>query len=622
MARIPEEEIEQLKVQTDLAALVRRRGVKLEVHGANLTGLCPFHDDREPSLIITPSKNLWNCLGACGEGGDVIRWVMKSEGVSFRHAVELLRGGFMPEPSAEVVKMSTVRRLPSPIDTDADDVTALQQVVRYYSETLKASAPALEYLERRGIWSEEAILRFQLGYADRSLGLRLPAANRKAGEEIRSRLQSLGVLRESGHEHLNGCLVVPLFDHEGKVAGMYGRKINDNLRAGTAYHLYLPGPHRGVWNLEAVAESKEIILCESLIDALTFWCAGLRNVTTSYGVNGFTEEMFEALKAHAVERVYIAYDRDEAGDNAAEELARRLAAAGIGCFRLNFPGGMDANEYALKVTPAAQSLTLLVRSAEWMAGPTRLAAAAPAIFSLAAETHERTGDEQLKEKPAADSTLQQIALTPTIHNSQPTIDPYDVVYGDRQYRVRGIEKNLSYEQLKVLLRVSNGELFFLDTLDLVSARHRVTFIKSAAIELGVKEETIRKDIARLHFQLEAVQEQLIKKTLEPQKKGAVMLAADEETEAIALLRDPQLIERIVTDFHRCGVVGEETNKLMGYLAAVSRKLDEPLAILVQSSSAAGKSALMEAVLALMPEEERVQYSAMTGQSLFYMGETD
>ena len=89
-----------------------------------------------------------------------------------------------------------------------------------------------------------------------------------------------------------------------------------------------------------------------------------------------------------------------------------------------------------------------------------------------------------------------------------------------------------------------------------------------------------------------------------------------------LLRDPRLLERIVEDFARCGVVGEETNKLVGYLGVVSRHLDAPLAVIVQSSSAAGKSSLMDAVLAFVPEEQRVQYSAMTGQSLFYMGETD
>jgi hypothetical protein len=80
--------------------------------------------------------------------------------------------------------------------------------------------------------------------------------------------------------------------------------------------------------------------------------------------------------------------------------------------------------------------------------------------------------------------------------------------------------------------------------------------------------------------------------------------------------------RILTDFERAGVVGEHTNKLVGYLAAVSRKLPAPLAVIIQSASAAGKTSLMDAVLAFVPPEERVQYSAMTGQALFYLGETD
>jgi hypothetical protein len=85
---------------------------------------------------------------------------------------------------------------------------------------------------------------------------------------------------------------------------------------------------------------------------------------------------------------------------------------------------------------------------------------------------------------------------------------------------------------------------------------------------------------------------------------------------------PDLVDRIVADMGHCGIVGESANLLAGYLAATSRKLDAPLAILIQSTSAAGKSSLMDAVLNLMPDEERLQYSAMTGQSLFYLGETD
>jgi len=95
--------------------------------------------------------------------------------------------------------------------------------------------------------------------------------------------------------------------------------------------------------------------------------------------------------------------------------------------------------------------------------------------------------------------------------------------------------------------------------------------------------------------------------------------AAERAEALELLKDSRLLERILEDFERCGVVGECTNKLVGYLGVVSRKLEEPLALLVQSGSAAGKSSLMEAVLAFVPAEDRIKYSAMTGQSLFYIG---
>jgi DNA primase len=98
---------------------------------------------------------------------------------------------------------------------------------------------------------------------------------------------------------LNGSLVIPILTLEGEVAQMYGRKITAGLREGTSDHLYLPGPHRGVWNEAALIASREIILCEALIDGLTFWCAGFRQVTTSYGVNGFTEEHREAFRKHA-----------------------------------------------------------------------------------------------------------------------------------------------------------------------------------------------------------------------------------------------------------------------------------------------------------------------------------
>jgi DNA primase len=85
-----------LKEEVALERLVEAAGVELPRRGKDLVGCCPFHEDRSPSLVISPSKNLWHCLEACQEGGSVIDWVMRWEGVSFRHAVELLRDGVAP----------------------------------------------------------------------------------------------------------------------------------------------------------------------------------------------------------------------------------------------------------------------------------------------------------------------------------------------------------------------------------------------------------------------------------------------------------------------------------------------------------------------------------------------
>lgn len=635
MARIPDEQIDCLKQEVSLVRLVESQGIALKKHGKDYLGLCPFHDDREPSLVISPEKNLWHCLGACGEGGDVISWMMKSQGVSFRHAVELLREGELSSlASVQPVKRTTVTKLDTPLDASAEDQALLMQVVDYYHQALKQYPDALEYLNKRGLNNPELIDHFKLGVANRTLAYRLPEKNRKAGAEIRGRLQNLGILRESGHEHFNGSLVIPVING-GKVLELYGRKLNDNLRKGTAYHLYLPGPHSGVFNLEALQTSKEIILCESLIDALTFWNAGFRNVTTSYGVNGFIDELLAALKQHGTERILIAYDRDAAGEKAAAELAEKLIKAGIDCYRIHFPKGMDANEYALQVQPASKSLGVVIRSAVWMGkgqakSPTTETANMGSIRELPAEPQPSEPDitgESIIPLAAKEEIPQRLPASVLPEVSTDDIDTIvtdeeiTITLGDRRYRIRGLDKNLSLNQLKVNVLVSQGEALHVDTFDLYAAKSRGLFIRQAAFELSVKEEVIKRDLGKVLLKCEALQGKQIKQT---QDEGEEKIALDAmaQEQAIALLKSPDLMQRILDDFNRCGVVGEETNKLTGYLACVSRKLDKPLAVIIQSTSAAGKSSLMDAVLNLMPEEERVQYSAMTGQSLFYMGETN
>lgn len=363
--RIPEEEIERVKSQTDLVALVQSRGIELKKHGAkDLVGRCPFHNDQDhPNLIVSPAKGLFHCM-SCGKAGNPIQFVQNHDGISFRHAYELLKNGgqavFTPAgQTSGPLKVATIPRLPCPLDAEADDATLFGQVVAYYHQKLKETSTARAYLASRGLDSDELITRFQLGFADRTLGLRLPDKNRAEGQRLRTRLTQLGLGRESGHEHFNGCIVVPFHDEASHVVSLYGRR----AQRGELKHLYPPGPHRGLFNRQGLA-SEEIILCEAVFDALTFCANGFGNATCLFGTEGWTEELWAALGA--VKRVRIAYDADDAGERAARRDAERFRAHGIEVFRVKFPHGMDANEYACKVKPAEKSLALLLNSAQWL----------------------------------------------------------------------------------------------------------------------------------------------------------------------------------------------------------------------------------------------------------------
>ncbi len=652
MARLTDEQINRLKQDISLQRLVEAQGIKLKKHGKDLLGLCPFHDDNDPSLVITPEKNLWHCLGACQTGGSVIDWTMKWEGVSFRHAAELLLNDYDVQDAqvsrvqgrtgATRPKQSTVRKLDNPFETNIEDQLLLNRVIDYYHDILKQNTEALAYVKKRGI-TNEAIEHFKIGVADRTLGYRLPKANRKPGAAIREQLQTIGIYRESGHEHFSGSIIIPVIDEHGNVKEVYGRKIREDLRKGTPKHLYLPGPHKGIFNRDALKASNEIILCESLIDALSFWCNGYRNVTCSYGIEGFTKEHLEAFKQNNIKRILIAYDRDAAGEEAANKLSKKLIKEGIDCYRIHFPKGMDANDYTLSMTPASKALGVVIRSAAWLgagqgrpnvagAGSTGATKGKKKPITTTAKEENIIGKTDSTSLVAECETVVNEVLPASPLPEAPEACPQEseepgndneiiITLADRRYRIRGINKNLGYDSLKVNVMVSSKQGMHIDTIDLYQSRPRSTFIKQASIELCVNSDVIKTDLGKVLLKCETLQEDNIKKKQTPKPTG-VQLTDKEKKDAFRLLKSKHLLKRIQKDFNLCGIVGENTNTLVGYLSAVSRKLDNPLAVIIQSTSAAGKSSLMEAVLRFVPDDDKHQYSAMTGQSLYYLGETN
>ncbi len=452
---------------------------------------------------------------------------------------------------------------------------------------------------------------------------------------MKARLQKLGVLRkETGHEHLNGSVVFPICDRNGSVVQLYGRKITDGLRKGTPLHLYLEAPKRGVWNAEAVMAGGEVILCEAILDALTFWCAGFRNVTCSFGAGSVNEDLWALLHDARPRWLILAQDNDPAGNDAVAKLAPRLAELGIGVKRVQLPADVDVNAYACQSADVAKALAALLEQAHVLVAhavepaakeKTSVSDVTPALPPETAVAPQAQPLSLL----AASVQPPPVPATPATSPGNGALHPEhkgeDIFFhvGDREYRVRGLAKNTSFEALKVNLRVKlDEERHHQDNVDLNSAKNREAFLRAAAAETHLSEDILKRDLARLLLKLEELQEEIIRRALEP--KGPVVpgLTEEERREALAFLQAPNLRALIVEHFRACGVVGEADKIETGYYAALSRKFDKPLGVIIQSTSAAGKTTLMEAILAMMPPEEVVQYSAMTGQALFYLGEAD
>ena len=353
----------------------------------------------------------------------------------------------------------------------------LTTAANFYAARLPLNDKAVAFLADELKMTIEEAAKKQIGFSDRRLGKTLPSTDSAAGRQLRKLLKSVGLFRSSGHEALRGCITIPLFDDNGNITGIVGRRIDRSVKAD--------------------------------------------DITIGKGT----------MRAPIIGR-------------AAEPLA--LAT----------------------VTPEGST------------------------------TKDQQDDSLLVED-----------------------DSITFIRDDRRYRVRGMERNTNNFALKVNILASRDDLVHLDSFDMVKSRSRASFIKATAAELFVDAEVIKRDIGQLLLKLEVLREQRLTDATAPKCKS-VELTPKERDDALALLRDPNLLDRIIADMDACGMVGEATNKLVGYLAATSRKLKAPLAIVIQSSSSAGKTSLMDAILDMMPAEDVNRLSGLTGRSLYYLNSDD
>ena len=613
------EDIERLKRNISIEALCRERGIDLKKHGSrDLIGKCPFHEDKNPSFVVTPEKNLFHCLG-CDAGGSVIDLVMKLDKIEFRDAVQkLITSTGLVRLAADPPKRAAVP--PEKANT------LLERVITVYEKTFADPAGSgtsvpdgKAYLEKRGITDAGLFARHRIGYASGKLKDLLPS-----GGTVRDELKALGILLDNGHERFAGCVTFPVYGPDGRLVTIYGRYTQDGLKR----HVYLPDRSTGLWNAAAVKTYPEIILVESVIDGLSVMMAGQGNVMAIQGTNGFDEADIKTLNTYGVQAVTLLLDGDEAGGKAAARLRPRLEAAGLAVTIKALPASDDPNSYL--VGQGAQALAHFLSSDAWTPGELLQTVSAETGASMPVNPSSGPGVSE-REREVLPAPPDGSSSTTTSRETTPPTGPvaaaHDgnarpgggnahsliVTYGMRKYRIMGLEK--AARKLKATIRVEHAGKLHVDTLDFYSAKSRRILAMDLCRIFEETPETIEGDIEKLLRHCEQLPERL--EDAAPVRAAVELLTATEKKEAETFGKSPTLFDDILADCQKRGLMGEGNNVLLLYVAVTSRKRDTPLSVLILSSSGSGKTALQDAVLAFCPPEDLVKLTALSGKALFY-----
>ena len=313
--------LDELKQQIPLLDYLRAHDWRpaRQLSRGRFMGLCPLHQDHEPSFLVDPLKNLFYCYG-CGRGGDLIRFAELYHQVKFPQALAVLRQWLGLPP-------------------------LLRETTEFYRVQLHRHSAAVDYLYQRGIRSSELIEHMRIGYAP---GGCLRGWLTQLGYS-RLALREAGLVTVAGYDTYMHRVVFPL---EGN---LYGR----SLSAAAPPHRFLPGAKGGLYLWDRARQYAEVILVEGLFDYAALWQAGFHNVTCSLGTNLNTRQFHQLCDGRRT--IYLAFDADAngSGQKATQSLACRLAEQGVDVRAVALPDGQDPNSFFVQDGDAHQFQSLL-----------------------------------------------------------------------------------------------------------------------------------------------------------------------------------------------------------------------------------------------------------------------
>ncbi|MGE5389683.1 MAG: DNA primase [Deltaproteobacteria bacterium] len=339
MTRYDDPVIREISDRLNIVDIVAET-VNLTRKGNRYWGLCPFHDEKTASFTVTPERNMYYCFG-CHAGGDAFSFVMKTRGLEFKEALELLAGKAGVELSS--------RPQAKELDRRKKIIEINHAAAAYYQQVLARVPEARSYINQRGL-DQDIVERFQLGFAmDQWNNLEEYLLRKGFSQEY---IKSSGLIkrnerRNTYYDLFRGRIMFPIYNQNGSVIGFGGRVMDDGLPK------YLNTPDTDVYskrkNLyglyqgkEAIRQSNELLLVEGYMDCIRMHQFGFINCVATLGT-ALTREQAALMHRYA-ENVVIIYDGDEAGQREALRASSILVEEGLKTSILTLPGGKDPDE--------------------------------------------------------------------------------------------------------------------------------------------------------------------------------------------------------------------------------------------------------------------------------------
>lgn len=334
--------VEQLKNSVDIVDVIGRC-VQLKRSGANYKGLCPFHNEKTPSFVVSPQKQIFTCFGGCGASGDVVSFVMKYYNLDFNEAVEKLAG----EYGVQIQKS-----MRGPDDRDKYYEINREAARFFYRQMTEGPNPGYTYMKNRGI-EDRTIKKFGLGYAPDSWNTLCEYFRERGTDE--KLLEELGLVSKKDgryYDKFRNRVIFPIINTAGKVIGFGGRALD-----GEAMPKYLNSPENRVFqkknNLYAlnltrqdIGRAKSAIIVEGYMDVISLYQSGVKNVTASLGT-ALTDNQAKLINRYT-KSVVLSYDADDAGLKAALRGIEVLRAQDCKVKVLHVNDGKDPDEYIKK----------------------------------------------------------------------------------------------------------------------------------------------------------------------------------------------------------------------------------------------------------------------------------